>query len=75
MPLYGNMLNDNDEIFFHVFLFVAPWFPRKLRDLDEYANRVLAYGAELSADHPGFTDPEYRERRLKIAEMAKSYRW
>lgn len=53
---------------------VVPWFPKRIRDLDEYSNRVLSFGAELATDHPGFTDSEYRQRRLDIAELAKYYR-
>lgn len=41
----------------------VPWFPRRIRDLDRFANQILSYGAELDSDHPGFTDPEYRARR------------
>lgn len=52
----------------------VPWFPRKLADLDEFANRVLAYGEELDADHPGFTDPNYIKRRKEIASIAQAYR-
>lgn len=32
---------------------VVPWFPRRIRELDRFANQILSYGAELNADHPG----------------------
>ncbi|KAI9215917.1 Biopterin-dependent aromatic amino acid hydroxylase-domain-containing protein, partial [Blastocladiella britannica] len=51
-----------------------PWFPRKMTDLDSFAGKVLSFGAELDSDHPGFTDPAYRERRKKITENALEYR-
>lgn len=41
----------------------VPWFPRRIRDLDRFANQILSYGAELDSDHPGFTDAKYRARR------------
>ena len=52
----------------------VPWYPSKISDLDRYASRVLSFGAELDSDHPGFTDPTYRERRKMIADIAIKYR-
>lgn len=53
---------------------VVPWFPRKIEDLDQFVRATLDAGGELESDHPGFTDPLYRERRHEIAEIAKKYR-
>lgn len=44
----------------------VPWFPRRIRELDRFANQILSYGAELDCDHPGFTDQKYRERRYVL---------
>jgi phenylalanine-4-hydroxylase len=52
---------------------VVPWFPRRIRELDRFANQILSYGAELEADHPGFTDPVYRKRRAYFADIAYNY--
>ena len=30
----------------------VPWFPRRIKDLDRFANQILSYGAELDSDHP-----------------------
>ncbi|KAJ1921915.1 hypothetical protein H4219_000261 [Mycoemilia scoparia] len=52
----------------------AQWFPRKMVDLDTFADKVLEMGEELSSDHPGAKDPVYRKRRYEIVQNAKLYR-
>lgn len=51
-----------------------PWYPQKISDLDLFSHQTLQYGSELDADHPGFTDVEYRKRRLDITQIAKHYK-
>jgi phenylalanine-4-hydroxylase len=50
------------------------WFPRRMADLDTFAAKVMTYGADLDADHPGFKDEVYRRRRLEITTLARSFR-
>jgi phenylalanine-4-hydroxylase len=53
---------------------VVPWFPMHARDIDSFSTKTLDAGAELEADHPGFSDAGYRARRRAIVEAAASFR-
>ena len=48
--------------------------PMNRKDLDQIFDETWGYGAELDADHPGFTDQAYRERRKVIGKAAKNFR-
>jgi phenylalanine-4-hydroxylase len=53
----------------------VPWFPRHIAELDRIANHTLEAGSDLQADHPGFNDAAYRERRAMIDALARDYRF
>ena len=52
----------------------VPWFPRMFSELDQCVSQTLDAGAELQADHPGFSDADYRARRQDIADYAFQYK-
>ena len=51
------------------------WFPRHISELDTIAGRTMDAGTDLEADHPGFHDPVYRQRRQALADAANRYSW
>eukprot|EP01033_Poteriospumella_lacustris_P006935 gene6935-4999_t len=53
----------------------VPWFPRHISDLDQIAPRILDANTCLEADHPGFHDKVYRERRGELAQVALDFRY
>jgi len=44
-----------------------------IQERDDNRPDVLAYGGNLSEDHPGFTDQAYRERRAEIGRIAEAH--
>lgn len=49
-------------------------FPRHISQLDQCHHLLIKYEPELDPTHPGFHDPEYRERRKAVAQIAFNYK-
>ena len=53
---------------------MVPWFPRRLLDFDLIGKRILSQNMGiLEVDHPSFTDPNYKVRKLSITSQALKY--
>ncbi|CAF1594611.1 unnamed protein product [Adineta ricciae] len=52
----------------------VPSFPRKIHDLDQFANRVVSLDSGVHSDYPGLHDPVYVKRRKEFADIAHQYR-
>ena len=53
----------------------VPWFPRYIAELDQIAGNTQNAGGELQADHPGFSDLDYRRRRASIEALGRAFRY
>eukprot|EP01080_Neovahlkampfia_damariscottae_P008526 gene8526-350_t len=56
-------------------LYKTPWFPRHIKDLDQFKDEILSAGEVLESDHPGFHDKDYRARRDKISDIANNFKY
>lgn len=45
--------------------------PKSIHDVDN--GKILGFGGDLSDEHPGFHDDEYKQRRVMIANLARQH--
>ena len=55
-------------------IFLGPWYPKHISELDLCNHLVTKFEPELDMDHPGWKDKTYRERRKYIADLSFNYR-
>jgi hypothetical protein len=48
-----------------------PPVPRSIHDVDN--GKILGFGEELGAEHPGYHDEAYKRRRMNIVQLARSH--
>eukprot|EP00899_Mesostigma_viride_P008760 jgi/Mesvir1/17886/Mv12959-RA.1 len=48
--------------------------PKSIHDIDSGARNILGFSSELSPEHPGFMDEEYKRRRGDILRAAATHR-
>jgi len=54
--------------------YTIPWIPTRLQDLELLAEECMFGGDKLEADHPGFSDAAYVQRRQEISQLAQTYK-
>uniref|UniRef100_A0A3Q1APR0 Tyrosine 3-monooxygenase n=1 Tax=Amphiprion ocellaris TaxID=80972 RepID=A0A3Q1APR0_AMPOC len=67
-------LSDTTELISSLFSVLVHWFPKRIADLDKCHHLVTKFDPDLDQDHPGYTDPAYRQRRKMIGDIAFRYR-